>query len=260
MAETKWLALLFAILALHLGTNGRASQQEAARASSDPTSLKRKLETRSEYLHVHRGGWALRQLNHVEFSFEGAYLPCVENAKTYSIFRVSTPVVYRHTPATTAAGLSDMTALDLALRPVSFGSVGFGPGFSLPTATDKTFGTGKLSIGPALAVTMNLLTRFKFGLVAEQFVSVAGAANRPDQSYLILQPIATLFVGRSYFLNFNPLLRFDWPKHSTIIPVNLSLGKALSKELTAYIQPEYVIHGPTKDDWSIKVDIKYLGW
>jgi hypothetical protein len=104
--------------------------------------------------------------------------------------RVDIPFVVAHRPDGTTAGLGDIYAQALLL-PYSKGKfvLAAGSGVSLPTATNRRLGTGKLTIAPAVAPVWFIPKRGFFLVKVQDFFSVAGAGRRPGLNYMTVTPL-----------------------------------------------------------------------
>lgn len=71
-------------------------------------------------------------------------------------------------------------------RPFAFVA---GSGISLPTATDRRLGTGKLTIAPVAAPVWFIPKRGFFFVKVQDYFSVAGARSRPDLHYMTITPL-----------------------------------------------------------------------
>jgi hypothetical protein len=82
---------------------------------------------------------------------------------------------------------------------------GLGPSFNLPTATATPLGSAKFSLGPA-AVALVMPKPWVIGTLVRQLFSVAGPANRPNVSQLLLQPIVNYNMEEGWYLLSSPII------------------------------------------------------
>jgi hypothetical protein len=87
--------------------------------------------------------------------------------------------------------------------------LGLGPTFSFPTATDNFFGSEKLSIGPAVTA-IYLGNKWKFGLIAQHWWSVAGEDNRPDVSVSNIQYLIYYELPKLWTIGMGPNVIVNW--------------------------------------------------
>ena len=64
--------------------------------------------------------------------------------------------------------------------------------------------------------------------------------------------ILSKILGKGHFLQFSPIMQFDWEQGTYDIPISLVFGKAFAKNLTMSVGPEYVIFGPKGRFYSAK--------
>ena len=93
------------------------------------------------------------------------------------------------------------------------------------------------------------------GLLAQQYTSFAGDDERPDQNFLLFQPVVTKIFKQGYFVNFSPIMNFDWENDAYNIPLGINLGKAFAKNLSLFIGGEYVVSGPGQGDFTLRLNI-----
>jgi len=114
---------------------------------------------------------------------------------------------------------------------------------SIPTASDPTAGTEKLSIGPGLlgmGAKKNVFTEgdtVQFGLYGYQWWSVAGNRGRDEVSEMFMGPIlnyhfASFFGQKNWYLRWtDELASFNWKESSDEVvqfPVGVGLGRVFA--------------------------------
>ena len=141
------------------------------------------------------------------------------------ITRTILPFQYQPDVSNTGGGSSGMGDLNPAFyfSPANPGKLlyGAGPIFTIPTATQRATGSGKLTLGPA-AVVLVQPGPWTFGVLASQRWSVAGPSDRSSVSALSIQ----------YFVHYN------LPEHWYL---------TMSPTITANFKPE----GGGADQWTI---------
>jgi hypothetical protein len=75
---------------------------------------------------------------------------------------------------------------------------------------------------------------------------------------MIFQPIINKIFTGGYFMQFTPIMKFDWKSNEYNVPVSLVFGKAFAKNLSMYVAPQYVATGPGKKDFSIILNINAM--
>ncbi len=56
----------------------------------------------------------------------------------------------------------------------------------------------------------------------------------------------------------NPICTFDWHNADYTVPLPLGFGKALAKNLSMYLMPEYIVSGPTARSLVIKFNLNSM--
>ncbi len=189
------------------------------------------------------------------------FIKSKDPSKVYTLYRLEMPLISQTLPATptlNATGLSDLILLDLVAFKKSWGLLGAGPGLVIPTVTPAAISGGKWCAG-LTAVALNTKTKgTQFGVLAQQFFSFAGNDTRAKRNFMLFQPIFNKILGNGYFMGVSPIITFDWENNTSTIPLNVSLGKAFAKNLSAFIAPQYVISGPTKGDFILQFQINAM--
>lgn len=88
-------------------------------------------------------------------------------------------------------------------------TIGFGPSFFLPTATQKDLGTGKWSAGPG-AVFVVTPGHWVIGSLVNQVWSFAGQSDRPHFSQMTWQPFVNRNFGGGWYLTTSPIVTSVW--------------------------------------------------
>jgi hypothetical protein len=132
--------------------------------------------------------------------------------KSGILTRVDIPFVVADRPDGTSAGLGDIYAQALLLpfltKQFAFAA---GSGISLPTATDHRLGTGKLMIAPAAAPVWFIPQRGLFFVKVQDYISVAGAGDRPDLHYMTITPLLVWRLkGKPYWVQLDAETQTNW--------------------------------------------------
>jgi len=104
---------------------------------------------------------------------------------------------------------------------------GLGPVLDAPTATDKVFGTGKWSTGPAFGL-IYVNGPWVNGILANHVWSFAGDHDRDDVSQSTLEPVISYNFESGWFLGFDSTMTADWKAPADkrwTIPVGLDVGR-----------------------------------
>jgi hypothetical protein len=165
-----------------------------------------------------------------------------------------------------ATGLGDINPT-FFLSPAKPGGLiwGFGPTFTLPTATDDLLGSEKWSMGPA-AVALTMHGPWVFGGLINNQWSFAGSNKRDKVNQMLLQPFVNYNLPAGWYLTSSPILTANWAADRGgdvwTVPLGGGAGKLIklgnlpiNTQLTAYgnvAKPEF---GP---DWQLRFQIQFL--
>ena len=188
--------------------------------------------------------------------------PFTLNADWNLIARPVVRVIWQAAPAPrigSAAGLGD-TVTQFFFSPKRPGKWiwGLGPSLLLPTATERSLGSGKWGGGPA-AIAVTVEGPWVYGVLANQVWS-SGHNDRPDVSLFLLEPGVTYAIPKSkgWYLTTNPLVTANWeaPGGSVwTVPIGGGVGHlfparggrpATDVNLQAYYNLERPRGGPTR--------------
>ena len=257
----KIFLLLFLFISVNIFAQEESDEQKAAANATNPLAFVTKLQIQPNYTFKDNGGDQVSIFNRVMQPSKTIGLPFIKskNPKIYSIYRLEMPIVSQTFPDNVgdATGLSDFIIIDAITFKLKKGLFGIGPALIMPTATSEYLGAGKWSTG-AVVIYGTKAFGLSLGALGQQFFSFAGNSDRPDQNYLLLQPIITKIFKKGYFVNYSPIMKFDWENSTYNIPVGLSIGKAFSKSLTMFIGTEYVVTGPGQGDFTIRLNINTM--
>jgi hypothetical protein len=147
------------------------------------------------------------------------------------ITRVIMPVINQPSlfPGTNGAtGLGDINPT-LFFSPAKPGGLiwGFGPTFTLPTATDRRLGSGKWSMGPA-AVALSVQGPWVFGALVNNQWSIGGWGEEKVNA-MLLQPFLNYNFAGGWYLTSSPILTANWAADRSgdiwTVPVGGGFGK-----------------------------------
>jgi hypothetical protein len=233
---------------------------DAARHAVDPTASITKLQFQPNYYIYHGGGNQFNLTSRVIHPFNGIFLPFFkpkDPKKFYSVTRIEVPVTsqtYPGEPASDATGLADITCLDMLVVRTGWGCFGGGPAFGFPTATSPVLGSGKWTAGVCGIIKSKMMKGWMLGVIVQQLFSYAGSPSKPPVNYMQIQPMINFILGKGYFLGYTPIITIDWEKKSCTLPLSVGFGKALAKNFTIMLTPEYFITGPVKKSFLIELN------
>ena len=104
-------------------------------------------------------------------------------------------------------------------------TLGAGPIFLLPTATDELLGAGKWGAGPT-AIVLKQQGGFTYGVLANHIWSYAdlGHNDRPSVSSTFIQPFLSWTSRSATTLGINTESTYNWKSKAWTIPVNMSIS------------------------------------
>jgi hypothetical protein len=222
-------------------------------ADSDPTrpvvwSL------REEYYDLQQG-WRNAFLFRVDRAFLSNHPGAV--GKRGVLTRLDLPVVARRTNETTG-GLGDIYAQALVVPYLTkqFALAG-GSGISLPTATDRRLGSGKLAVAPAALPIWFIPDRGFALLKLQDFISVAGDRDSPDFHYMTITPLLLWrFTGTPYWMHLEAEAQTDWKnQRHTGYKAGFLFGRMTRDRLGAWIKVEAGIGPYRTADVAIKTSV-----
>ena len=239
-------------------------QSEAAANATNPLAFVTKLQVQPNFTWKDNNGRQINLTSRIIQPTGSVGLPFIKSkdpSKIYTIYRLEVPLIGQTFPDNRqldATGLSDPVLLDAIVFKQKWGFMGVGPGLIIPTMKPEQISTGKWSAGLA-AVMLNTKTRgLQWGGLIQQFFSFAGDSDRPDRNFMLFQPIINKILGGGYFIQFNPIMNFNWEDDTYNIPVALAFGKAFAKNLSAFIAPEYVVSGPGQGDFTLRFQLNTM--
>lgn len=100
----------------------------------------------------------------------------------------------------------------------------------IPTATNKTPGQGKLSLGPS-AVVLVQPGRFAICVIVSNVWRVAGVDNRPAVVRMSLQYFISYILNDDWYVTLSPTIIADWRATKDdhwLIPVGVGIGKLVT--------------------------------
>ena len=125
------------------------------------------------------------------------------------IARMIVPIVYQPDVSNTGGGSSGLGDINPAFyfSPAKPGRLiyGVGPIFTIPTATQRATGSGKLTMGPG-AVALIQPGHWTFGALASQVWSVAGPSDRSSVSALSIQYFVHYNLPEHWYLSSAPTI------------------------------------------------------
>ena len=239
-------------------------ENEAAANAVNPVAFITKLQVQPNFTWK---GDKARQINLTSRIIQpttSVLLPFIKSknpAKVYTIYRLEVPLIgqtFPETPALDATGLSDLVLLDAMVIRQKWGMVGGGPALIIPTMKPAAISSRKWSVGfDALAV--NTKTKgLIFGMLIQQFFNIGGDGARPNQSFMLINPIFNKLLGGGKFLQMGPIMTWNQTNGTFNLPLSVNVGKAFAKNLSVLAGPEYVVAGPNQGDFTFRFQLNAM--
>jgi hypothetical protein len=186
------------------------------------------------------------------------------------ITRTILPITYQPDLTSTGGGSSGVGDINptFFFSPARPGKLiwGVGPAFLLPTATQRSVGTGKWSAGPA-AVVLIQPDPWTIGVLASQVWSFAGPSDRSTVSLMTVQYFVNYNLAHAWYLTSSPILTFNWEAPSSeewLVPFGGGIGKIfkLGKlPLNGSLQAYYNVRSDestTLARWQVRLQLAFL--
>ncbi|WP_127956939.1 hypothetical protein [Serratia microhaemolytica] len=139
-------------------------------------------------------------------------------------------------------------------------SFGFGPQFTLPTASDNALGTEKWSAGLVGVFFDATSPRFQYGYLAGWQHSFAGKDERDDVNAATFQPFMFYQLGGGTYLRSTPIWLYNFENDSYNVPLGLGIGQVIRQGNTMYNffvegQGSAANDGPGQPRWQVNVGL-----
>ena len=133
---------------------------------------------------------------------------------------------------------------------------GIGPTLTVPSATDDSLGSERLSVGPAFVI-LSIDGPWVYGALIENQWSVAGNDDREDVNTMLLNPFLNYNLPKGWFFVSYPNITANWEASGGnvwTIPVGGGIGKifkignqAVSAQLAYYYDVQSPEEGPNQE-------------
>jgi hypothetical protein len=191
-------------------------------------------------------------------------IPVELSKKWILVTRTIVPIMNVATSSGYENGIGNITFLG-AITPAKQGSFtwGVGPAFMLP-AVNENLGYNKFSIGPSV-IALKQSNGFTYGLLLQNFFSVAGPSNVEDVNYLYTQVILSKNLKNGWYLYSSPNITADWNAPSGkqwTIPLGAGAGKLITHNRYLPINLKAglfkYVASPTDADWLVQVQATFI--
>ena len=231
----------------------QASEDEKLQSESNPTQSVF-LSIRNEYFNLADGNWvnALIVRSDKVFFKKNRRL----GGKAGILTRFDFPIATAQVGGATQAGLGDLyTQFVYVPWLTPRFALAMGSGFTLPTATHSTLGSGKWQAAPVVAPVWFFPERKGYFLVKLQnFVSFAGAGSRPDVNYLLTTPTVFYRFHRRWWVLLDTEAKTNWERdHRVSFRSGIQVGHAVSPRIALFVKNEAPWGEHREGDWALKV-------
>jgi hypothetical protein len=169
--------------------------------------------------------------------------------------RVDLPLIWNNKPSSdnpnglTKFGLGDLLLQALYVRTIDprwAGAIGLR--MICPTATGEAFGDGKWQLVPTIAVRAGLpeiSSGTNVGVIARQFVSVAGDSSRSNINKFGLEPFLNIGLPKQWFVNTSPKMTYNLYANTNkwFVPLDLMVGKKFGDRWVTSLEYQYGLVG-----------------
>jgi hypothetical protein len=134
-------------------------------------------------------------------------------------------------PNTSQGGLSDITQSFFfsPKRPVAGMTVGVGPAFLYPAATDDALGSEKWGAGPTFVV-LKQVGGWTYGMLFNHIWSFAGNEHRTYVSSTFFQPFIAYATKTKTTFTVNTESTYDWHNDQLTAPINFTVAQLTKSE------------------------------
>lgn len=184
------------------------------------------------------------------------------------ITRTILPIISRNKNVAGGAytGIGDIS-FSAFFAPVNTGSKfiwGAGPIITVPTATDDSIGSEKISAGPSV-VALYMSKPWVVGALVSQQWSIAGTGSAQDVSAMLIQPFITYNMDNGWYINSSPIITANWEAsngNKWTVPVGGGFGRVFrigNQVVNAGVQSFYNVESTNgSGDWSTRFQIAFL--
>lgn len=260
---------ILAVLLLFFEFNVSAQEEknelnDAASAATNPLAFVTKLQMQPNFTWKDNDGRQLNLTSRIIQPTASIGLPFIKSkdpSKVYTIYRLEVPIIgqtFPNSPDSDATGLADLVLLDAIVFKQKWGMLGAGPALIIPTMNPEQISSRKWSTGAAFVLLNTKTKGLQWGVLAQQFFDFAGDSDRENKNFMIFQPILNKILTGGKFIQLGSIFNFNWTDNTYNIPIAINYGKAFSKGLSVQAGPEYVVSGPNKGDFTVRVQINAM--
>jgi hypothetical protein len=166
-------------------------------------------------------------------------------------------------PLGVQGGMGDLTVLDAAIHPTSWGNIALGYSLIAPTSTHPQLGLQEWQFGPSAGLVYKKIPKWNLGFVAQMPFSLESDAQEVDVQMVIVRHLKNQWYIR-WGDNFST---FNTATGAYNIPIQVALGKVVKKGLLGLpnniflgglYTPESFHSGPGGSKWGLKFNLTLL--
>ncbi len=224
---------------------GHATPANLAEKATDPSAVLMQMQFQ----------WFDTKIEHSNFHVSKFVMQPVIPLSKKNVVRMTLPWLSMPGEENRTRGLGDLSGIDFWLWHKGKSTIGFGPAFSIPTATDDTLGSGKLSLGPDLLWIYAGVPKTTLGVLVTYLHSVAGDGDRDNVNAVALQPIYTHHKKWGYFGWTSQQASYSWESGLWQAPVGFLVGKVFMAKHVPWninVEPFVMIKHERPNDYGIK--------
>ncbi|MFV0431426.1 MAG: hypothetical protein ACK5MJ_04515 [Alphaproteobacteria bacterium] len=243
-------AILYAILSTQ--SISFAEETSSTTDANNPLSQMKAFSTHNYYIGDLTG--LDNNANQTWFRFAAPF----SLGNTDWVLRASLPMNVTPTGDGHEFGLSDLNLLFAYLIDVGVSgiSLGVGPTFTLPTASDDSLGWEKWTAGVSQAFFDTRSPKFQYGYLLTWQHSFAGNNERNNVDLGTFQPFLFYQLSQGYYLRSSATMSYDLESDNYNIPIGLGIGKVIQTDyavFNAFIEPQYSVasRGVGQAEWQV---------
>ena len=254
----------FLVLLLTIASCHAQDDNEAAANAVNPVAFITKLQVQPNFTWKDEKARQLNLTSRIIQPTTSVLMPFIKSKnpdKVYTIYRLEVPLIgqtFPQTPALDATGLSDLILLDAVVFRQQCGMIGGGPALIIPTMNPAPISSRKWSAGFDALVVNTKTKGLIFGVLIQQFFNIGGDGARPNQSFMLINPIFNKLLGGGKFVQVGPIWTWNQTYGTFNLPLSVNVGKAFAKNLSVLAGPEYVVAGPNQGDFTFRFQLNAM--
>lgn len=252
---TRALSTLMVLLVLApQAASGAQSEEELAKAAQNPVAPMISVPLQNNW------DFGIGPADATRYTLNVQPVIPISLGGTYNlIIRTIVPYIQAEAPVHGGdeSGLGDITQSFFLVpkQPLAGWTVGVGPVFYYPSASNDDLGGKKWGAGPT-AVVLKQAHGLTYGMLFNHIWSFAGDDERDNISKTFLQPFFSYTTKTYTMLGVNTEAIYDWKESQWTVPINLTVTQMLkikSQALTFQVGYRYYAEAPDEGpDWGLR--------